>query len=1223
MALTTRVGDAMSGARRIRGQTMFDRAIGNRQHGRRALSRALFRTTGSAPAASTVSGVQRSPQSAVRAGLQRLVWSLALLAVCSLPARAQLPQTALQSVFPPGGAVGTEIEFRIAGGSDLDEVDQVVFNHAGITAEPKMQGEGETRQPVPNQFVVRIAEDVPPGRYEVRAVGLFGASNPRTFVVTDGPEVTETEGNNDRDSAMALELNAFVNAAANGNTDVDFYTFTGQAGQHVVIVCEAAGIDSQMMPAIEVFDAEDRRLGFERRRINQDPVLDLELPADGPYFVNVHDFLYRGGADFPYRLTVTTRPYLEFAVPPAGLPGTELTFAVYGRNLPGGEVVEASRGRTLQRLEVRTQVPERHDELPHVKRIDSTRAAIDGFTFSLDSPAGKSNPLLLQFASVPPIREIEPNDAPDTAQSVSIPGELVGQFQQRGDFDVFEFEAQAGEVYYIDVYGQRAGSTVDAVFELGQVQRNEAGEETGVKRLTLADDRTDDPGAPNFHTINDDPVFRFEVPSDGTYRLTLRDRYAAARGGADLVYRAVVRPENPDFRLVVLGAGPLAAANQPARMGTVALRRGDNQLLRVIAYRRDGFDGPIDLEVSNLPPGVECSGGIIGAGQSSADLVLTSAEDAPVGMEFVRVVGTAEIGKPSLQRQAERQAEQVAEAQKPLEKLQQAVEAAGKPLADAEQQLAQARDASQQKPEDEKLKQALQAAEQKRDQAQQALQKAQNELAEAEQKVADAQGELDRLRQEWDASITRVRHAARPATVVWAGDQNTPSEARLSQGVLVSVIGEPAPFQLKSDATRFEVAQGRQILIPMQLVKRNEFDNNVTLNLTGLPKNSKVQVQNKPINKGNDSELYRLYVDRTAPEGAYTLYFQSQGQVSYSRNPKRVERARAELEKVAEQASQADAALKQVTQARDQARKAMMDAETRAKQAAEKATALQKMQQDLAAALKKAEADKTEAEKQAAAAREQVQAAQKQVQEARKASEEAAEDETLKKALAQAEQELKTAQDAAAKATADATSATEAHTAAAKALAEAEAELTAARKASEQAAADAKTATEALQKAEADVKTADAAAKAAASAKSQAEKEVKDAENAAKPKNINHLPPSPGFVLVVKPAPAYLTAAVPSGGNLKRGESIDVKVTVNRMNDYAGPVTLTLPLPSGVSGLSAEPVVIPAGEKEGVLTITASQEATEGQIENLVIRGQADVAGPGEFDVPITLKVAK
>ena len=75
-----------------------------------------------------------------------------------------------------------------------------------------------------------------------------------------------------------------------------------------------------------------------------------------------------------------------------------------------------------------------------------------------------------------------------------------------------------------------------------------------------------------------------------------------------------------------------------------------------------------------------------------------------------------------------------------------------------------------------------------------------------------------------------------------------------------------------------------------------------------------------------------------------------------------------------------------------------------------------------------------------------------------------------------------------------------------------------------------------------------------------------------------------------KPAPATLAVAAPNNGAIKRGDKIEVKVTVARVNGYMGPIELTLPLPPGVVGLTAAPVTIPADKNEGVLVIQAAAE---------------------------------
>src|SRR5262245_2112870 len=96
--------------------------------------------------------------------------AFAALAAFSTVALAQLPVTQLTSIFPPGGKPGTTVEVTAAG-VDLDDADKLVFSHPGIVAAAKMTTPTDfekTPKPMPGQFTVTIAGDVPPGIYEAR-----------------------------------------------------------------------------------------------------------------------------------------------------------------------------------------------------------------------------------------------------------------------------------------------------------------------------------------------------------------------------------------------------------------------------------------------------------------------------------------------------------------------------------------------------------------------------------------------------------------------------------------------------------------------------------------------------------------------------------------------------------------------------------------------------------------------------------------------------------------------------------------------------------------------------------------------------------------------------------------------------------------------------------------------------------------------------------------------
>ena len=86
---------------------------------------------------------------------------------------AQLPSAQLDGIFPLGAAPGAEFELKITG-DDLDEVDRLLFSHGGITATQKMAEPTrfeEGPQPVVNTFSIKVADNVPAGKYQVRCHG--------------------------------------------------------------------------------------------------------------------------------------------------------------------------------------------------------------------------------------------------------------------------------------------------------------------------------------------------------------------------------------------------------------------------------------------------------------------------------------------------------------------------------------------------------------------------------------------------------------------------------------------------------------------------------------------------------------------------------------------------------------------------------------------------------------------------------------------------------------------------------------------------------------------------------------------------------------------------------------------------------------------------------------------------------------------------------------------
>ena len=585
---------------------------------------------------------RRSPGTAVGTALG--MWLLAAALVTST-AHAQLPQARLQQIFPPGGQRGTTLDISQIVGTDLDKATDLAFSHPWFKAQLKVQTVDKRQQPVYGNWTVTIPAGIPAGIYDVRVGGALGLSNPRLFVVGDLPEVRETEPNNKPDKAIPLAINQTLNGKMDAGTDIDWYKFTGKKGQRVILECWAHRIDSRMSPIVELYQGR-KRLAVGHNESHAEPLIDATLPADGEYLVKVFDFVYAGGPEYFYRLSLHDKPHVDFIVPSSGLPGTTSEYTLYGRNLPGGEPSEFKiAGHPLQKVKVSITVSGNPLQIEGAEPIMSAAAGTDSFTYSWNSPAGGANPVTMHYATSPTAAEIEPNDTPQQVQKVTVPIEITGRFQSKSDFDRFQFEAKKGEVFMIEAFAERDGSIADPVLSVERVQfkPGKKGEpvEESVSRITQQDDTNQSIGANLFDTASDDPQVRFTAQETGTYRVVLRDRYSDSRGEPILQYRLCIRREQPDFRLVALTPVPVQDQGQTMNLWELGMRQGDNATLQVMAFRQDGMNEPIELSIEGLPAGVTCAGGTIQPSQTQTTLFLTAAENAAKWSGEIRIMGRA------------------------------------------------------------------------------------------------------------------------------------------------------------------------------------------------------------------------------------------------------------------------------------------------------------------------------------------------------------------------------------------------------------------------------------------------------------------------------------------------------------------------------------------------------------------------------------------------------
>ena len=74
------------------------------------------------------------------------------------------------------------------------------------------------------------------------------------------------------------------------------------------------------------------------------------------------------------------------------------------------------------------------------------------------------------------------------------------------------------------------------------------------------------------------------------------------------------------------------------------MRKGGTESLDVIVFRRDGFNGEVEVSVDGLPAGVTAPPITVGPGEQVGQIVLRAADDAPESMSLLSFQGKAYVG---------------------------------------------------------------------------------------------------------------------------------------------------------------------------------------------------------------------------------------------------------------------------------------------------------------------------------------------------------------------------------------------------------------------------------------------------------------------------------------------------------------------------------------------------------------------------------------------------
>jgi WD40 repeat protein len=572
-----------------------------------------------------------------------------------LPVKPQPP--AVTRVSPPSGQRGLAVRLRFEG-KHLDGVTEVVASQPGVRARVLSEGRNLTAL----EAEVTFPAATPPGVYQVRLKGPAGESGPLSFTVDPFPLVAEQEPNNSPGTGQPIRLPVTVAGVLDRAGDTDWYRFEAKAGQELGVQVQAEA-GSKLDPFLKLTDAAGRLLAE-----GGDGHLGYTFAAPGTYALGVRDREFRGNASMHYRLHLGGLPVVT-AVYPLGLQrGTEANVHVEGVYLGPVRAIKvkaAADAAPGTRLPLRMTTPAGTPlglralavgEFPDVQAQEGAVPALPvpgtangriskpGITDTWRFMAKKGQRLILEVnarrlgSPLDSIIEVlNPQGRPVPRAVLRPTAKTYVTFRDHGSSDP-GIRIEAWSEFAINDYvyvgtellrikelppnpdadclffsdrGQRLGyqGTTPTHLSMGtpmyKVSVHPPGTTfppNGFPVITLYY-RNDD-GGPGYGR---DSQLTFDPPADGEYLVRIGD--SRGQGGPGYAYRLTVRPPRPSYNISFNPTAP-------------AVWKGSAVPVTVSAQRIDGFDGPIDVRLENVPPGFHAPATTVPAGENSTAFAL-------------------------------------------------------------------------------------------------------------------------------------------------------------------------------------------------------------------------------------------------------------------------------------------------------------------------------------------------------------------------------------------------------------------------------------------------------------------------------------------------------------------------------------------------------------------------------------------------------------------------
>ena len=542
-----------------------------------------------------------------------------ITAILCCPAVAQaIQQRNIEVLTPRSGQRGTTVEVLIEG-LDIADPREIVFYRPGIKAiefeqlpdleRPiSLHHRGRVEQQVKCKFV--ISADCPLGEHPLRLRTATTLTTLATFWVGRFPIVPELEcgGNEVRydggllevipsktavqtpndtlDTAQEIPLNVTIagEIKVTSELDRDYYKVRAKKGQRLSVevdavrLCDKAYAENEYDLQVRILDGTGRELGFndDSDLHVQDPILSVLAPANGDYFIEIRQQLFKGGRWIFYRAHIGdfARPLITY--PLGGQAGQTIDLQLLGD--PAGDSKKA---------------------------VALPKSLGNFYWFPGEAKRKTPSPLPLRVSPYPNVLENA-----DTSVVAKLPVALNGIISESRQEDVFRFAVKQGKRYRVRVFSRGMGSPLDPTFWIRAAGADQ--DEIVVDDASWSN--RDKPVVPNGLQRPEllDPSIVFTPKQDGEYQLGITDMRGL--GGKHFAYRIEIEPAHD-----VVHTHTVSMANDRFEINRTAgfiVPQGNRWTIKIYVAKGlgNGYNGDLKLVARGLPNGVRMVAPIVPAG---------------------------------------------------------------------------------------------------------------------------------------------------------------------------------------------------------------------------------------------------------------------------------------------------------------------------------------------------------------------------------------------------------------------------------------------------------------------------------------------------------------------------------------------------------------------------------------------------------------------------------